>query len=65
MNYTTSHTKSNYNQPDISELIFNNQFTSYQIGYTSINEIHKELTQTGVYLQDSDHRSYLQEFYQD
>ena len=65
MNYTTSHTKSNYNQPDISELIFNNQFTSYQIGYTSINEIHKELTQTGVYLQDSDHRSYLQDFYQD
>ncbi len=65
MNYTTSHTKSNYNQPDISELIFNNQFTSYQIGYTSINEIHKELTQTGVYLHDSDHRSYLQEFYQD
>ena len=65
MNYTTSHARTNLNQPDISELIFKNQFTSYQIGYTSINEIHKELTQTGVYLQDSDHRSYLQDFYQD
>ncbi len=65
MNYTTSHARTNLNQPDISELIFNNQFTSYQIGYTSINEIEKELTSTGVYLQDKDHRSYLNDFYQD
>ncbi len=58
MNLSTLHTPDYQDQSEVEELIFNNTFSSYQIGYSQLTAIERDLRDQ----YNKDHRNYILDF---
>jgi len=58
MNLSTTHTLDYLDQPEVNELINNNTYSSYQIGYTQLTAIEEDLRDQ----YNKDHRNYVLDF---